>query len=369
MVVHRRSNHNAWCMQIVKACYYAFVAKFFVLVLIWWFWGKILDNLQSDRFYFWRNYILMPALVELCVTSGVHAWLKKRRRTMQTRRYVVLLLLVFFCVFFILVYSGIVVLFCSFILPIFVSTIFSDWKILRNISLVSFALLPCCAVAVQQIAEHGPKLWMEMWAAMVLLLSAYMLARILMRFNRDNLACLRASFESQVDLEEMLRHDLFTGLLNRTVFDRVLPAMMEKCRKEEKPLTVALLDMDDFKLLNDNFGHAHGDEVLLVLSEILLKHERDGVIAFRYGGEEFTLLFEGIPPERAKEICETMQMEMLEECMTRYGCQITFSCGLAGLSPDIKDSHELFRLADLAMYEAKTGGKNKIALTREKTLH
>lgn len=365
MVVHRRSNHDAWCLRIVKACYYAFIGKFLIMILIWWLWGRILDDQRSDRLYFWWNYILSPAIAEFGVTAFVHQWMRKRWGTLQVRRYVLLFMLVFFCVFLTLVYRVVAVLLCTFILPIVVSTIFSDWKILRNISAASFVLVPSCVVLVHHAAGREEMIWIEMWTALALLLGAYLLARILIQFNRDNLESLRASYESQADMEEMLRRDLFTGLFNRSVFARILPQMIEKCRKEKIPLTLALLDLDDFKQLNDSFGHAYGDEVLLLLSEILLRQEKYGVLAFRYGGEEFALLFEDLSKEKVMQICESMQQQLMEECQKRYNCQITFSCGLASLTPDIKDGNELFCLADRAMYEAKIGGKNKIMFSEE----
>ena len=170
----------------------------------------------------------------------------------------------------------------------------------------------------------------------------------------------RAEVE-QVRLEA--RRDPLTRLGNRREVDDRWPVLLAGCRATGKPLAVAMLDLDRFKQINDRFGHAIGDDVLVAMARLLRENTRAGDVGARVGGEEFLLVLPDTDGERALEICER-----LRHCVAAYpwstladGLSVTLSVGLACAPP--YDAEELTARADAALYAAKIQGRNCVAVS------
>ncbi|UCJ17069.1 diguanylate cyclase [Pseudomonas sp. MM211] len=168
-------------------------------------------------------------------------------------------------------------------------------------------------------------------------------------------------------LHEQLREqalcDPLTGLYNRRYLDELFGRELARVRRENAPLSLALIDLDHFKQLNDEHGHLDGDDVLKSVAQHLLVNLRSSDTVFRIGGEEFLLILPGADAieasKRLEDICQGLAQKQIE---TRSGVRhITLSAGLA-LWPDqglVLD--ELLRAADAALYEAKRGGRNRVS--------
>jgi diguanylate cyclase len=157
------------------------------------------------------------------------------------------------------------------------------------------------------------------------------------------------------------RHDPLTGALNRKGLDEALERELSTVRRKETPLCMALLDIDNFKRLNDTLGHDKGDEALNHLAKVAREVMRPQDTLARYGGEEFVILLPDTPLEKGIEAMTRLQRELT----TRFflaGAEkvlITFSAGVAQLAPGEAGS-EAIRRADQAMYLAKRAGKNRV---------
>lgn len=138
--------------------------------------------------------------------------------------------------------------------------------------------------------------------------------------------------------------DRLTGIANRRLWEEVLPRMVAQARREEKPLSVAVLDFDHFKSVNDTLGHQAGDRVLRQAASAWSSQLREGDLLARYGGEEFAIALYDCPTEEAVEV-----LERVRAC-TPDGQ--TCSVGIATLTGG-EDADELVSRADAALYEAK----------------
>lgn len=173
-------------------------------------------------------------------------------------------------------------------------------------------------------------------------------------------------------------HDALTGLLNRRTFDEKLQDGLQQAEAQGRPLSVALLDLDHFKRINDSYGHETGDEVLRRVSAALQCLGETAVVS-RYGGEEFAILLPGMEREQSLLLLEGLRQQVqnmppFEEGLAALKTQMTFSGGVASYPIDGSDPSELLRKADGALYRAKVGGRNKILLAYEermapKTVH
>ena len=163
-------------------------------------------------------------------------------------------------------------------------------------------------------------------------------------------------------------HDALTGLANRRFFDHYLMEELERAERTGAPLSLLLLDLDDFKGINDSMGHACGDMVLKELGALLNKSQRSYDLAARVGGEEFTVILPGVSVWRAKNTAERLLKSFREiqfQCEGQGAFSVTFSCGLAWVSPEsgYLSAEDLFKLADQAMYSAKKQGRNRVCLS------
>jgi diguanylate cyclase (GGDEF)-like protein len=158
--------------------------------------------------------------------------------------------------------------------------------------------------------------------------------------------------------------DSLTGLLNRNAFDEALNREISRAKRYDSDLSLLFLDLDDFKHVNDSFGHMAGDEVLKRVAQIIMTEKRSEDIAARYGGEEITILL----PETGKAdgwlLGERVRKTLAKTTITFDGktIQMTLSGGLASFPIDANDGAALLKHADKAMYRAKSFGKNNISL-------
>ncbi len=157
------------------------------------------------------------------------------------------------------------------------------------------------------------------------------------------------------------RHDTLTGALNRQGLDEALRRELSGMRRRESPLCVALLDIDNFKKINDERGHAAGDAALTHLATVARECMRPQDTLARYGGEEFVILLPDTALEKGVEAMTRLQRELTRRFFLAGNEKIliTFSAGVAQLATD-EEGLEAIQRADRAMYLAKRAGKNRV---------
>jgi diguanylate cyclase (GGDEF)-like protein len=174
-------------------------------------------------------------------------------------------------------------------------------------------------------------------------------------------------------LKEFSFKDEVTGLYNRRFFSIRLEEEVSRHRRFRHPVSVVLLDLDGFKAVNDQQGHAAGDETLRDVAHILLKHSRGINVISRYGGDEFVVLLVETSKPGAR-----LYADRIRQVVARYpfshGLRVTASFGISSLPEDVAPSaEEMMRAADEALYSAKRAGKNTVTgydtLLAEKIIH
>jgi diguanylate cyclase (GGDEF)-like protein len=161
-------------------------------------------------------------------------------------------------------------------------------------------------------------------------------------------------------------HDILTGLYNNHYFYKELSDEMERSKRYGRLFSLVIFDIDNFKLINDNFGHSMGDLALQVLADCVRKTVRKEVdIASRYGGDEFVIVFPNTTADNAFKICERL-LSLVCSQVIKSGEDKSFSFTLSiGISEYPKDGDEtyfLFNHADEALYYSKRNGKNTISI-------
>ena len=194
--------------------------------------------------------------------------------------------------------------------------------------------------------SHKPTLYLNS----LLLVSFFLVSALV-------LSALRAALEREGALA---RTDLLTGLANRRAFEERVGLEIQRVARFNRPLTLALLDVDDFKGINDRQGHAAGDRVLALLAEALRANLRSIDLVSRLGGDEFVVLL----PETDLAAARTAVSKLLNESrdqLTERGIAVNLSAGVVTFESTPDSVSAMMKAADELMYRAKQRGPNQIA--------
>lgn len=162
--------------------------------------------------------------------------------------------------------------------------------------------------------------------------------------------------------------DALTRTANRRHFDLMLETELKKARGYSRPLSLAMVDLDDFKKFNDRYGHLAGDKMLVHIVRTLQKNIRDTDFVARYGGEEFAIIFPETYNSAAARVSERVRLAVAKERLVIRGQgrqKITISIGVAAYPSDAETLAELVGKADKALYKAKQAGKNRVEVFTE----
>lgn len=160
-------------------------------------------------------------------------------------------------------------------------------------------------------------------------------------------------------LEYQASHDKLTGLYNRNKFDEIFSKEIKRAKRYNNDLSLILFDIDDFKNVNDTYGHQMGDEVLKELAKLLTNNVREPDICVRWGGEEFLILLPQTNLQGAISVAEKLRITISKEPLTSLKLPITTSFGVVQMNEN-DDEFSLISKCDKLLYSAKNSGKNKV---------
>ncbi|WP_034328917.1 GGDEF domain-containing protein [Alkaliphilus transvaalensis] len=170
----------------------------------------------------------------------------------------------------------------------------------------------------------------------------------------------RVMEESKVEaLRIKSQHDGLTGLYNRETFDQLYNKIYKKTQEEKSDFSILMIDIDNFKQINDCYGHQFGDRVLKNVADKIKQNVRKDDVVARYGGEEMIIILINIDQAEAKVIAERIRTSIAN--LKTEGVTVTISIGASNFKKDIPtDQDRLIYVADKCLYEAKTLGKNRV---------
>ncbi len=166
-----------------------------------------------------------------------------------------------------------------------------------------------------------------------------------------------------VELERLASTDSLTGMINRRELIRRAEIELERARRYQHPTAAIMLDVDHFKKVNDSYGHAAGDRVLVMLAQLLTRELRVSDLVARYGGEEFMLVLPETPLDKAINIAERIRDTVTNTPVMVDGqtIRVTISLGVTSSESAGQDFESLLKAADRLLYQAKQLGRNRVA--------
>lgn len=167
--------------------------------------------------------------------------------------------------------------------------------------------------------------------------------------------------QTKENLHHLSVTDELTQIFNRRHFLAVAQQTFAVSQRNSKPFSLVLFDADDFKKINDTYGHITGDQVLKHIAKLTQGNIRAGDVLARYGGEEFIVLLPETPMPRALEVAQRIQQSLWEQPFALHkGIYPTVSIGVATFKPTMQQLDDLLSQVDDALYRAKNSGKNRI---------
>ncbi len=232
-----------------------------------------------------------------------------------------------------------------YLLPVAIATWYADRK--AGALCAILAVIPSLTEEARTRNFAGPTgvlIWELVMQAGVMLVIVYLLDR------------LRAVLKNEAALARM---DAVTGILNRRGFLERLEFTILLARRQPLRFALAFIDLDNFKAINDRFGHDEGDRVLRLAGRIFQESSRHSDVAARLGGDEFALLLHGLDPATADRFVHDLHAEFRRAFELQH-VSVTCSIGCAVFDSSVPDMNDVIRAADALMYEVKGRGKNSV---------
>jgi diguanylate cyclase (GGDEF)-like protein len=236
----------------------------------------------------------------------------------------------------------------------------------RPLLLLFAAFILCCGVGhlIQVWNIWHANYWMEGGEKLVTaLISGYTALQL-----RSHMPTLLNTQKALEETEELARLDPLTGLLNRRAFNEAIAQSLTQHTLNQTPFTLMLVDLDNFKAINDTYGHPVGDRLLKEMGELIRQNIRSIDWAARFGGDEFAILLAGCALEDALQVAQKLRQAVFSldlRVHQDFPLNISISLGLADTN-SIENSpiaaQNLYQHADIALYTAKRSGKNRICV-------
>ena len=311
--------------------------------------------------YLWKKVIL-PSSVNIAAHILARLAIKSEKLTHKQKNASIIYAALVTASVVALCHREYMVTLCAFNFPIFMSAMHNDRDLLKRTFLISmtahlFSSFILCFET--KLSEHFA---IEQIIAYAFNIISYMAADIAVKFSQSSFSVIRNQASENEQLQDKLRRDRMTGLLDHATFYNELERTISSYSPHTHHFCLAVIDIDDFKNVNDTHGHDNGDIVLKNLAEILTKRCGKDDIVCRYGGEEFAVIFKSRYLSSAKITMHCILKEFEKSTYDFTESRITLSCGLCEYAESLT-KEDFFEKADKALYRAKRNGKNQIVIS------
>lgn len=342
-----------------------FISLIFAIIMLaleWvYFMSYDLNELRyMSKMEYALRYILVPETVNAAALIGVGYVLFKKKLTCEIRNWLALFLMFIETANASLVHYIFIPVIMAMVVAIFFSSAFGDGRITGVLTFLSVV------VAILSMIKFYNKhmltdfyFWGTLIVMIIFIIAVGVLTGTLNKHTNHLLMSISDSYIKQENLAGELLIEPMTGLYNRKAYNERIEMVIENCAATGEKSYIAIFDIDHFKQVNDTYGHGNGDIVLKALANMLKDKTKNVGQVFRYGGEEFVIIFSNEEPKKI--------LNLIEDIRTGFRCYrfnfmnkdgITVSCGVAEYKKG-ESSASWFNRADTALYKAKETGRNK----------
>lgn len=353
------------------------IGKILVIYISGWLLVTVLEVIMGiifttdetrnlDAFIYFLKYVITPSGLDAILIAVTLVLLTRKKLSHKIKNYVLITSL--FCIALVLsiAHGYFVVMLAAFVIPVLASTLFLDYKTVTYGIILSLAGLFVSSIAnlyLEGNSDRSGRIYIWGSAVIVVLLVALtaVVVGIVVQIHKQREKILIQMQHENAKLVKANRVDGLTGLQNHTSFYNVLENKLSKARRDKRGFAIAMLDIDDFKGINDTYGHGIGDDILKYVSDTIVASINKTGISFRYGGDEFAIIFNTPNPESNVSALEVLRKSVADnDSLFSDGTRITLSIGYYNVKEVSMTSEEIFFRADQALYHAKYNGKNQV---------
>lgn len=344
-------------MHMILYCIVALDIGFFLL------YCKIGFDLYSPLVYFLKRMVL-PFIIN--VASYVVAKKAESSEELEDRKKNVYL------AFSLMTLSGSMSIFHSFFTPLWcgpcfcivICCIFNDRKLMQNMLLYDYVLVVLSAGYVILERPESVSVFLQQFVVVMILSTVvYWGTTMVQEYHMNVMNNMQDMYEKKMEYEKKLHYDYLTKVYSRSYIRFDAKHRIDHWNGTDC-LSVSMIDIDNFKTVNDNYGHDAGDQVLKRLGRILGEYMSENMSVGRYGGEEFIVIIQGGKRDEHILALEYLRRKFESSTYKFTSSAITFSCGMSFYENDM-GVEELIEQADRALYLSKWQGKNQISLADE----
>lgn len=361
----RKKTESTWRRNLFRGCVLLdIVIAVFEFCGFWMFYYS--GELEYPVPLYLARFFILPTCINVISTFWVSCVMRREHTSEVQKNQAVCILIFIICAVTECTHYVFPATMCLTCIAIFMTVLFRDVTCNRMFYILSLFVMSI-AVASNYMEGNTNLFYsaMNFIVATVITSLSFYESRLLTRQEQQYIENIMQSNKFQNDLLSELKIEPLTGLYNRKALMESLEAKYQQYQKRKHPLYLVMLDIDDFKLVNDTYGHTKGDEVLVSLGQILKEAVAGEGSAYRYGGEEFILLFE---KQTLEEVCKVTENIRREIKSTRFSFMsgdksVTLSAGIAGFQEEW-EVDEWVDKADVALYRAKKNGKDQYIVFR-----
>lgn len=321
--------------------------------------------ITTSNTLFFLKYLIIPSIFNF-VLLLVGIYRMRYSKISQTQRiYTVSFMLTGICFVLTTVHNIYTPIYAIYLIPILLTTVYASPKLTKSLGITSVVLF-----LISEFVIHWDPNAQNIFTSPLRLIGIILLFSLLLSFSILSVIAtnyLQQKYKASIDLEverhhleQQLRFDELTEIYNRLALNVALKAVEES---DNRHYILGIVDIDNFKKINDRFGHSVGDRILKKFATTLKENE-DSYITFRFGGDEFCLLFENVSMEIASETCKKIQIILNQVSLEEDNeVRLTASFGLSEYTATVGVA-ELFIRADYALYNAKKA-RNKVTAFEE----
>lgn len=360
----REKINERWRYNLFKICVLLAIIGSITEIVIY-----IIDSNSRNLFLpnnlYQLRFIYIPSFLNLIMILFTYINIRSKKLSDQTKNICSCVLIYFLCAntqFIHYVYGPLLMLP---VISVFVSVIFANKKLTFGILIASLcSLMAATIVSANELRRGDPQLLSDTGLAALVITVSYIGASLMISYVNEQFENIATSNQREKILIEELHLDSLMGIYNRMALTEKINCCINDVHIPDN-LQLLLLDIDNFKRINDTFGHLSGDEVLIQLSDTIRQFTNQNVNAYRYGGEEIILIMQNYTLSDAYLLSEELRLTFSAiEFDFGEKLHITFSGGIATFTNG-QTAEEWILSADNALYQAKRLGKNRIVKAGE----
>lgn len=356
-----QSFQKEWRKRILRSLYIVIGLLFITEIVMWIVMPRLVNTIKCAGIGYVMLYILLPSVLNLIfvlITRGIVLGQCEERK----KNLAIIFCLLCICLVVATFHGYFLMTSCVFVMPIVVSVMFDD-TVLTRVATAAAVVFLAVSLFTANIFDHTWAMTERLTnglAGLMFIVDFYIICIALLQFGKEKNTMIYSSSRQNEEMQRALKIDAMTGLYNHTEFYNRLEQYYKDFREKTTHLTVAVLDVDYFKKVNDVYGHECGDAVLIQIAGILKKYCGTCGHIFRYGGEEFAVIFRHMSSDEVAGLMNTVREVINGLCFeTMPDEKLGISCGIYEYMGDDTAVQEIFSRADKALYQAKRLGRNR----------